>query len=249
MYLTQDAASSWKYAANTGTYSSYAARISIYRTSSSASAYFNQYYVRSSPPYDFGDGEIAGTLFAEVDANGAVIRMYSADAPPWINNGPTNCRADFTTKNGKKYQIVRVGHRVREGLKRGKVTPEVALRTVRKHYADEPSIVKKLRLGQISIDQFLNDSRAHRCLGTHVIEIDHGVKNADMPILPQPFEGNNPKRTILIDPMDTRVRDLLDLQDDGENVIDYFLDGAIRVDNEPLKRHGPPGVMAVKMKL
>lgn len=61
-----------------------------------------QRYITSSPPFDLGDGETGGFIFALVNSSGDVVSHYAADVPPWGYNGPTNIRADFQCPVTKK---------------------------------------------------------------------------------------------------------------------------------------------------
>lgn len=47
-----------------------------------------QRYINSSPPFDLGDGEVGGFIFALIDGNGDIQSTYVADVPPWGYNGP-----------------------------------------------------------------------------------------------------------------------------------------------------------------
>lgn len=72
------------------------------------SASAQQRYVNSSPPFDLGDGEVAGFFFALVNPAGEMVSHYAADVPPWGYNGPTKIRADFINPaTGEKYRKVR----------------------------------------------------------------------------------------------------------------------------------------------
>lgn len=69
--------------------------------------YAQQRYIAACPPYDLGDGEVAGFVFAKIDVDGRVIASYVADEPPWANNGPTSIRADrIDPLTGQKYRRV-----------------------------------------------------------------------------------------------------------------------------------------------
>jgi len=71
-------------------------------------AYAQQRYVNSSPPFDMGDGEVAGFFFAMLNPAGEIVSHYCADVPPWGYNGPTKIRADFINPaTGEKYRKVR----------------------------------------------------------------------------------------------------------------------------------------------
>lgn len=64
-----------------------------------------QRYITSSPPYDLGDGDVGGFIFALVNSAGEVVSHYAADTPPWAYNGPTDIRATHQCPvSKKKYQ-------------------------------------------------------------------------------------------------------------------------------------------------
>lgn len=81
-------------------------------------------------------------------------------------------------------------------------------------------------------------------------EITHEVKNKDMALIPHPF-GNVPEdhHVILIDPMDVRIRSMIDFQNSGgaEEVIDEILAGKFILGDE-CSRCGPAGVHVHKLR-
>ena len=90
----------WYGGANTLSYSAFAVPWS---TSSAAGVSFGQErYITSSPPFDLGDGEAGGFIFALVNSAGEIVSHYAADVPPWGYNGPTNIKADFQCPVTKK---------------------------------------------------------------------------------------------------------------------------------------------------
>lgn len=73
----------------------------------SRSFYWGSRYVTASPPYDLGDGEVAGFAFLLLDAAGEVVGSQLAESPPWAYNGPTSITPDrICAKTGKKYKRV-----------------------------------------------------------------------------------------------------------------------------------------------
>lgn len=98
-------------AENTGISTSYATRIALRivpagSVSSPLAAAF-QRYVTSSPPFDLGEGEVAGFFFAVVNESGDIISTYLADVPPWAYNGPTDIKATYKCSvTGKKFKEV-----------------------------------------------------------------------------------------------------------------------------------------------
>jgi hypothetical protein len=83
------------------------------------------------------------------------------------------------------------------------------------------------------------------------IEITQAVKNADMPLIPHPFTGNDltGRTVVMLDPMHRAVRTLHDMQQAGESVSGLFHSGRIKIGNTPLTRAAPPGVMPVSFHL
>src|SRR5690606_36361066 len=97
-----------------------------------------------------------------------------------------------------------------------------------------------LKAGKITLDEYM--ARAGEC---EVVEeeITPAVKLRGMAGLAQPFLDVKPGRTVvLVDPMDELTGRLIRMMQAGESVPELFAEGYLRVDNEALKRGGPPGV-------
>lgn len=79
-------------------------------------------------------------------------------------------------------------------------------------------------------------------------EVTHEIKNADMGIIPHPFD-NTSHKIILLDPMCEKVGRLIDHQNNGggDEIVDAILKGQIYPDNDQLNRKGPPGVMQARL--
>ncbi|WP_375594633.1 hypothetical protein ABWI00_21710 [Algihabitans albus] len=210
-----------------------------------------QAYVQSSPPYDFGDGEIAGTIFLAVNSAGTVLGSYVADAPPWINNGPHDPRPHFLSAAGRKFRLGAPRRRILAALQAGEIDTVTADARLRAAIADEPDDVGRLRRGEISIDALLAGSAGEEIAASHLVEIDQAYKNADMPLLPHPFGGLPAGATVLLlDPLCDLVCGLIEAQGEGENICDLLHRGVIRPDNEALEgRHGPAGVRQVRVRI
>lgn len=90
-----------------------------------------------------------------------------------------------------------------------------------------------------------------RSRGPDLVPLTHAIKNADMPLIPHPFASPGPDvaAIVLADPMDARIRRLLEFQEDGEDMNTPFHRGLFRVSNEALGRSTPPGVMACRLRL
>lgn len=159
-----------------------------------------QRYITSSPPFDLGDGEVGGFVFALVNSAGDIVGHYAADVPPWAYNGPTKTRCDWQCPmTGKKYR------RIRE---------------------------------QRTMDEIMDGAQAVYSLQ----EITMEIKNADMDLIPHPFLNHDAGLTpVLLDPMDERIKRLIDAQNDGDNYIsDAITKGYIKVDNDAMTRRANP---------
>lgn len=80
------------------------------------------------------------------------------------------------------------------------------------------------------------------------VEIDMAMKNADIDLLPHPFISNDltGKQVILLDPPDTGY--LLNLHLSGESVNDLIHKDYLRLDNSPINRSVPNGVLASRFR-
>lgn len=167
-----------------------------------------QRYVNASPPYDIGDGEIAGFLFLKLDNDDKIIGHYLADSPPWAYNGPT------------------------------KITPTHVCRVTGKKFR---KCFKKQTIEQIMDGAELEED---------LIEITQEVQNADMPLIPQPFDESDIDRVVLINPYDERVRKLIEIQNNGgvSEVLEIITKNYLKTDTEITDMLTPPGVKMTRMK-
>lgn len=81
-----------------------------------------------------------------------------------------------------------------------------------------------------------------------LIEVTQALKQADMPLIPHPFQGNDltGKTIVLLDPVAPLTERLLRLHEAGEYVSLLLHDDYLRLGNVPLVRAGPPGVVSVE---
>ena len=193
-------------------------------------AYYREYYVQASPPYDLGDGEIPLFVFAKLDSNRNQKSIYVAPEAPWHYNGPTDIRA--TRKEPVSGRSWRKVLAVDAELHNLGLTPQAAIRQ------------------GLYTRQSLADRRAQdRATGNYAeIEITQAVKNADMPIIPHPFERRPGEKIVLLDPVSPVMLELLELHDQGEDVARLVHDGHLIIDNIPLNRAGPRGVDVVGVR-
>lgn len=186
-----------------------------------ATTYARQYYVQASPPYDLGDGEIPLFVFVIVDSLGKIISTYIAPEAPWHYNGPTSLRPD-SERTGKKYQS-------------------------RRQLIAEHGSIKAARLAGLTRAQIMDRIATDPMVD---IEITQAIKQADMPLIPHPFVGNNltGKTVVMLDPVSPLMHSFFELHEHGESVTD-IVRGWLTIGNTALARSGPPGVMVVSAAL
>lgn len=186
-----------------------------------------QTYVSSSPPFDpFGDGNVALFVFAAIDKTTSdFVASYISPTPPWAYNGPTNIKPSRYSKDGTAYKEVFVPDRIR-------TDDETEMKRQLIAYRRKPLFERIKDVGQ------------------HVeIEVDQLWKNADMDLIPNPMP-TPPKNSqlVMLEPTNEMLWKLAELLQDGENVAALFHDRHIIVDNVPIARKSPPGVMAVSAR-
>ena len=230
-------------------------------------AYMQQRYVTSSPPYDMGDGEAAGFLFALVDQNGDVKSHYFAEDPPWAYNGPTYTFADYIDpETGKKYQLKRknLGNQATAfDILQGNASLFVPdERTFDAKMQDKTYLEKVKALRGVSektrLASEINFVRAEvpkikaKLLQDEYVPVTHAIKNADMNIVPHPF-GEIPQghTVVLLDCFDSRIADLMIHQKcGGIDDVDDAIYNAIKIESDFITgRLGPQGVQHAKLKI
>lgn len=198
--------------------------LGLINTDSNGGRYFwvDERYVQASPPYDLGDGHIPLFIWLWLDSLGALRGHQIAQDPPWAYHGPTDIRPQYT-RNGKPYRAVAT-------------TDGIEITQARRDRA------KLARLLAGTADVIMVEQ-----------EIDNAWKNRDMPEWPHPFVGNDLAGTsiVLVDPMSPLVERLRTIQEtEGARAVSELLrDGWLEVDNLPLQRATPPGVLAVSARL
>lgn len=213
-------------------------------------AYAQQRYVQASPPYDLGDGAIPLFVFALAGRDGAVLATYAAPEAPWHLNGPTDIRPELEV-DGVAYRWTRGP----KGIDLAALPPPERLRAIADDEADwrdrlaaiealdrRPAIT---RLEQIQRHQ--ERVRLRRALAErHAVPVDQALKQADMALIPQPFAMVPDGATVmLLDPVAELTHRLFEAHEVGESVAALLTAGDLRLDNEPLRRAGPPGVAVV----
>lgn len=193
------------------------ANIALTDNGSGGAARARQRYFQASPPYNLGDGDVPIFMFAILDGSGNLIATYTAEDPPWANNGPTIIRPDGYLPNGNGYRLVRP-------------------RVDRQKLLDPATRGEELEKLRVATPQ--------------AIEITQEIKQADMALIPHPFLDNDltGKTIVLLDPVSPMIHRLHEMHLSGEFPSEILTKGYLQLDNIPLKRAVPPGVMPVNVR-
>lgn len=188
----------------------------IYLSSTGSTVYAQQRYIQASPPYDLGDGEIPLFVFALVDTLGNIIATYTAPEAPWHYNGPTDIRAERYTEDRRGYRMMN-------------------------EFLVEHGSIREAVANGMTLAQAATQFRNARMVET---EVTQQIKNADMPLIPHPFMGNDltGKTVVLLDPVSNLCESLSALHEGGESIADV-LHNHLRIDNTPVPRRAPNGVL------
>lgn len=185
-------------------------------------------YVNSSPPHDFGDGQVG--LIVEVVINNSTSTVESINCAPdpvWLHNGPTKTTPDFY-----KRQLdgsIKGFRRVREVIAQ---MPNV-WDLINSHIDNNNMAQANSLIDRLNTDPFVD------------IEVDSTIKNADMNIVPHSFIGNDlsGKTVLMLDPVSThKLLDLYQYEEGRKIIHDRLHDGKILVGNTPISRAGPAGL-------
>jgi hypothetical protein len=192
----------------------------------------NQTYVQASPPYDLGDGDVPLFIFMTVKSDGAPGAIYVAPEAPWHHNGPTRTIAWRRDQFGRGFRHVLPIEA--ELLDAGLTRPAA----IRAGMFTRESLVAR----------FAEDRAAVKADPAAAVEIEvtQDIKQADMPLIPHPFTGNNlaGKTVVMLDPVSPLMEQLLEAHDQGDDIAGMISNGYLSVGNTELGRARPPGVMS-----
>lgn len=97
----------WVYSNSSSTFTTRYSAIAKHTGTVTGNSRGQQRYINSSPPFDLGDGEVGGFIFALVSPSGEIVSHYAADVPPWGYNGRTDIRCTHKCPiTGKKFNMV-----------------------------------------------------------------------------------------------------------------------------------------------
>lgn len=99
-------------------------------------------YIASSPPYDLGDGQVAGFIYAVPGASGEVSGIWAAPDPPW---GP-RLGSVVVDRDGRAWRMVRRSAFDLEDVKAGRCSIEGLVRARREATWDRVEIAKASKL-------------------------------------------------------------------------------------------------------
>ena len=186
--------------------------------------------MQASPPYDLGDGDVPLFVFLRIEkGTGKFLGGTVAPEAPWHYNGYTSIIATRKDKvSGKSFKSV----------------PLVLAELNDLNLTKAEAIRNGLFTHQTLADRLITDALAE-------IEITQAIKQADMPLIPHPFLGNDLRNSeiIMLDPVSVKTEKLLALHDTGESVLELINNGKITFGNTALNRITPAGVMAVDFTL
>lgn len=190
--------------------------IYISETGASSNCEAQQRYVQSSPPYDIGDGQMAGFVFALMNKDGSIHSTYVAQDPPWANNGPTSVFPQYHKNiNGKP----------------------VGFRKVRKRAACAADV----HSGKCTADDLFKYIEEEQEVTHDVKNADMAI--IPHPFIGMETGG---RKVVMFNPYDDFCDNLLKLHDDGESMAHVLLRGLVKVDNvEVPGKRSPKGVMIV----
>lgn len=227
---------------------------------------FQQRYINASAPYDIGDGEMAGSLYLLVDKQANVLGTYFADAPMWAYNGPTDIMPVYVCpKTGKKYREkpakkqLRLADYIAKG-ERGVIKPrETFAERFKRIQGQEitPELLKakeelggNWKLQELKVKQALYSKATAKIVDQELEVITHSIKNADMKLCPHPFDVAEGQSVLMVGTYDPALRDLLRLQEQGEDVTTALYEKLIRFNTDPRRNlKTPPGVVQVDLVL
>ena len=186
-------------------------------------------YIDTSPPWDLGDGEIPLFVQFNMSSSGEIIESFTGANPPWYGRGPyalggLGALLDTAKLNG-------------ESLK-SKIGCDGGISC----FLD----------GLRSIDKMTDEEKVRIIKAKCTME----EKNRNMIHSPHAFNQlGESNKIVMIDPMSKICEDLALIEkyrvpenNDEYSVFDLFDKGYIEIDNQPIRRCGPPGVEIVSAK-
>jgi len=260
------------YGNTSGSYATYA-RVLTQKTGTAfttCTVQGQQRYVTASPPYhDDAENEAAGFLYVLLSKNGDILAHYFAEDPPWAYNGPTQVFPDFTDpETGKKYRLKsRKQNTTLDNIFGSNKKP---IKIDRRDFFEKLNDLKyrekvkafkgiskdQIKDANINFERYETQNLKLRIISQEYELITQSIKNADRPVIPQPFQ-NTPdgSQIVLLDYRDDKIRDMVELQNtDGEDeIVSALYQGYFKFDNDLITEHDSTmnlqGVKHIKLKV
>lgn len=207
-------------------------------SASGQTTYAQSRQIDSSPPYDLGDGPTHGFVYAEIEKGSGVIKSTTSSvSAPWHYSGPTDIRGK-KKKDGKSYQLIRDVTKTEEPYaERGELFKFRAEMKAFRPSTTEERLRKMNYIRELSAAKMVE------------VEVTQDIKNADMGLIPKTIYSPEDSIIVLLDPMSEILAELMPMRETGEiEISDLLYDGVLKVGNDPLPRHGPPGVDIMPIK-
>lgn len=185
-----------------------------------------QRYVQASPPYEsYRAGEqIPLFIFAKINkTTGEVVGTYTAEDPPWANNGPTVINP-----------LGRIQLLARSRLRSPKTLEEEV-----EQWADIFDWIRDPRNAQVVARELQREPTQEE-------------KNRDMSLIPHPFDEDPDHVVVVIDPCDSRFCRGLHARFiyGGDSIAELLHGGYMEISNTPIEGLvTPPNVLAVSARL
>lgn len=215
--------------------SSYTSYIAMGTQDSSRVMYAQQRYVQSSPPWEsYRVGEaIPIFVFGLLDkTTGKIVSTYTAEDPPWGNNGPT-----ITNPLGRLRQLA-------------KSRLPGQWDTVKSDPVKRAEYISALA----NLRAFMEDKTNARAIAAELARtFTQEEKNADMVLISHPFAAFDPAKfaAVVINPMDDAFCAGLHCRHTliGDSIGEVLHDDYLVIDNSPISELvTPSGVMAVRAR-
>lgn len=175
--------------------------------------------VTASPPYDLGDGVVAGFLYVRLSAEGEIQGVSASILPPWYGVGKDSPIRQRRDAQGKAFGTF--------------LRPKATL--------------KEIQEGRASLRELLQDGSLVEEVEEELTMATklRGMEQFPHPFARRE-EGD---QIILVDPLSREVENLIQLMHAGEELSELFEGGYLALDNTALdKRAAPPGVAVHALK-
>lgn len=203
----------------------YSTRVVLF-TDTSVTLYAQHRYVQASPPYEpfrVGDAVPIFTFALLEKVTGKVLSTYTAEDPPWANNGPT-----IINPHGRLMRLAN-----------SRIPQNASFAARMEAWAD--------------FDEWMEDPKNAPAIAAEMARrFTQGEKNADMALIPHPFSYNPARHAVVVlNPCDSRPCRAMRARHkySGDSIAEALHEGHIIIDNSPMPGLATPAsVMAVRAR-